>query len=666
MAKYSSSGIFITDSRNDLTDERDAFDFDVDEAPTAQTMFMANLSSTYLVYDEVGPSYDSNILSEVHDHDHYQEIVCEHNKVHEMHDEYVKKNVEPVVRSSVSSIQNDPYMMILNDMHEQPAQHVSITTHNIVVDNSLSAKRATSKEQVELYERQANFKLTEREQNIDEQLRIVITNRHIMEEILKKELHSVKMQLSFEPAQHVSITTQNIAVDNSLSAECVTSKEQVELKILPFDAWVSIGKINFVLDLYKRQKNLILHIFIHILQNTNFFKAFTASALLGYTEVIHFMSRKAVNNLYQLCREILSMINQCLTDKKSRNDRPRYPLLHMLWGRIHNIDQRSASLFHLTEEAFILGNLNFIPTGEIDEVFGMPILDELISNNIRNAPYYNAYLKMVAKHDQKVSSKPAPAPKSKETKERPSKASTNKPPKLKPAKEKSTKTTQPQKAGKGKITKLRKVKSPFKLVDEPDKEPAQCEPKLEHQGEGDEDDMELSIQMIVASEKPNNRGDTELMQMDEEKGNDMDEQVNLKENTDEIDQGQAGSDLGRTLESRPPPKQVVMDKAVGLLLEHPEPTHDEFTTDLRRDGQDHFPPTPNLDLSKRRRHDTNASGSSQPQALQSSAWKKSDTRDDTLSFSKKQSRPHAEQPVEDLPMPKTANISDSKDIDSAH
>nr|GEV73254.1 integrase, catalytic region, zinc finger, CCHC-type, peptidase aspartic, catalytic [Tanacetum cinerariifolium] len=46
------------------SDECDAFDSDVDEAPTAQTMFMANLSFTDLVYDEAGPSYDLDILSE--------------------------------------------------------------------------------------------------------------------------------------------------------------------------------------------------------------------------------------------------------------------------------------------------------------------------------------------------------------------------------------------------------------------------------------------------------------------------------------------------------------------------------------------------------------------------------------------------------------------------
>nr|GEU47553.1 retrovirus-related Pol polyprotein from transposon TNT 1-94 [Tanacetum cinerariifolium] len=42
----------------------DAFDSDVDEAPTAHIMFMANLSYADPVYDEAGPSYDSEVLSE--------------------------------------------------------------------------------------------------------------------------------------------------------------------------------------------------------------------------------------------------------------------------------------------------------------------------------------------------------------------------------------------------------------------------------------------------------------------------------------------------------------------------------------------------------------------------------------------------------------------------
>ncbi|GJT44639.1 integrase, catalytic region, zinc finger, CCHC-type containing protein [Tanacetum coccineum] len=68
-------------------DDCDAFDSDVDEAPTAQTMFMANLSSAYPVYDEACLSYDSDVLSEVHDNDHYQDAVCEHHEIHKMHDD---------------------------------------------------------------------------------------------------------------------------------------------------------------------------------------------------------------------------------------------------------------------------------------------------------------------------------------------------------------------------------------------------------------------------------------------------------------------------------------------------------------------------------------------------------------------------------------------------
>nr|GEZ40997.1 hypothetical protein [Tanacetum cinerariifolium] len=51
---------------------------------------------------------------------------------------------------------------------------------------------------------------------------------------------------------------------------------------------------------------------------------------LGYLGEIHFVSRMAVNNLYQPWRVILSMINQCLTGKTYGFDRPRYPVLQML------------------------------------------------------------------------------------------------------------------------------------------------------------------------------------------------------------------------------------------------------------------------------------------------------------------------------------------------
>ncbi|GJT38283.1 retrovirus-related pol polyprotein from transposon TNT 1-94 [Tanacetum coccineum] len=140
--------LFIT------ADDCDAFDSDVDVAPTIQTMFMVNLSSADPVYGEASSSYDSDILSKVPDHDNYQDAVYEHHEVHEMHDD-----VQP----------------------------------NYVVD---SHSDYTSDSNMILYDQRAKFELTVREEKIDEQLRIVITDRNIKEENLKKELHSLKLQLT--------------------------------------------------------------------------------------------------------------------------------------------------------------------------------------------------------------------------------------------------------------------------------------------------------------------------------------------------------------------------------------------------------------------------------------------------------------------------------------
>ncbi|GKE05157.1 hypothetical protein Tco_1397175 [Tanacetum coccineum] len=86
----------------------------------------------------------------------------------------------------------------------------------------------------------------------------------------------------------------------------------------------------------------------------------------------------------------------------------------------------------------------------------------------------------------------------------------------------------------------------------------------------------------------------------------------------------------------------------------------------RRDDQDPPPPPLDSDLNKKKPYNSGTSGSSQPPAPQSFAWKMIDTRDATSSSSKQQSGPHSEQPIEDIPMPDTANISYSEDTGSVH
>nr|GEV70470.1 putative reverse transcriptase domain-containing protein [Tanacetum cinerariifolium] len=447
-------------------------------------------------------------------------------------------------------------------------------------------------------------------------------------------------------------------------------------QILLFAAWVPIRKSNFVLDLHKKQNNPSFR------SLWMFYRTLTSSGhSLPLPRFQLFTFNNSGTRLHMRPR-------LCLTGKTSGHDRPKYPVLQMLWGiimstnveyvellweefiqaiqtfltdkanlgsptkkgrkdkphvipycrftkiiichlgRIYNIHQRLASLFHLAEEEFRLGNLKFVPKGKINKVFGMPIPDELISNNIRNEPYYNAYLKMVEKHDRKVAakkegkkktvsakqpkskpniknlSKPAPVQKPKATKERPSKASTAKPPKPKPAKEKSTKTTPPLKAGKGKIVKVR---TSSVAIQEPVVEATRplsvVEGKEASTGPSAQAQDDTSVNIVrdspsptdaetegVASEKTNSRSDTVILQFDEEQGKDVDDQVKLKEKTDKLDQGQGGSDPSRTPESRRPPEHVVMDedqarlnleKSRGALAgPDPDPTHDELMADL--------------------------------------------------------------------------------------
>ncbi|GKC77776.1 hypothetical protein Tco_1128550 [Tanacetum coccineum] len=293
-------------------------------------------------------------------------------------------------------------------------------------------------------------------------------------------------------------------------------------QILPFAAWVPIGKSNYVLDLQKRQKNLIFQISVDILSNTNFFRAFNASASFPTIYIQQFCNtltyvEKAGTYRFQLdenwftldanlLREALEItpIDQAhpfvsppsgdaimdFLTKKGRKDKPHVimccrfmKLIICHLGRTHNIHQRSTPLFHLAEEDLRLGNLKFVPKAE------------------KEGKKTASAKQPKSKSATEKSSKPAPASKPKPAKEKPSKPSTANPPKPKPAKEKSTKATPLQKTDKGKAVKVRNVKSSFQLVDEPDEEPAQPEPETEpeHQGEGKEYDMECAIQMSLES-----------------------------------------------------------------------------------------------------------------------------------------------------------------------
>nr|GFC52684.1 hypothetical protein [Tanacetum cinerariifolium] len=122
-----------------------AIDDDVDKQPVqdlalnVDKVFQAR-TVTHRVANEAGPSYDSDNLSEVQDHDYYQDVDlhADHTSDSNMipYDQYVNDNAVPVVHSNISFVPNDAFMMIYNDMYEPHAQSVSNTSRNTVVENS--------------------------------------------------------------------------------------------------------------------------------------------------------------------------------------------------------------------------------------------------------------------------------------------------------------------------------------------------------------------------------------------------------------------------------------------------------------------------------------------------------------------------------------------------
>ncbi|GJU90339.1 retrovirus-related pol polyprotein from transposon TNT 1-94, partial [Tanacetum coccineum] len=209
---------------------------------------------------------------------------------------------------------------------------------------------------------------------------------------------------------------------------------------------------------------------------------------LGYPKEVVHLSTVTTNDMFQPWRALATIINLCLTGKTSGFERPRAPVLQILWGkkkatlilipsirftkliifhlqRLHNFHPRPNSPLHLPTEEPVLGHLKFSAKGSKREIFGMTIPNELINHVIREADYYDAYLEKVSKHQryiagEELSDPESPAPKpAKPTKQAKPKA-TEQPTVSK------TKAKKSKPAPAGKVTKKRNVKGLKQLVDE--------------------------------------------------------------------------------------------------------------------------------------------------------------------------------------------------------
>ncbi|GJZ21930.1 monodehydroascorbate reductase, partial [Tanacetum coccineum] len=338
----------------------------------------------------------------------------------------------------------------------------------------------------------------------------------------------------------VNAILQNTMAEQNVPAQPPTRTDE---QIVPRSQWLTIEKSNLLFNTQKIQKNPIFQISVDILSNTNFFQAFTASAnvpaiylqqfwkTMSYNEKTGVYSCQVDEQWFDLSADLLrkalaiTPINlthpfelppsgdTCLTGKTSGSDKPRHPVLQMLWGIVtqtnvdhaeliwednNNIHRHPDSAVHHTGDDYVLGNLKFVPKGESVEVFGMAIPDPLITEAIQQSSYYPKYLKMVAKNTKKTPKESASVqPVTKRA--TPKKPTTSTPVKqYKPAPpptKKPSKRKLPQKVRRGKPT--------FKLVDKDDEAQQETAPPEE----GNDPDLELAMKLSL--ETPHEKGEGE-------------------------------------------------------------------------------------------------------------------------------------------------------------
>ncbi|GJR24398.1 integrase, catalytic region, zinc finger, CCHC-type containing protein [Tanacetum coccineum] len=97
-------------------------------------------------------------------------------------------------------------------MHEQGVQSRLANKPDMVMNDSVTSELARYKELVGEYEKRAKFELTDRERKIDEQMRIIISDRNRKETSLKSELHSAQILLSSTVDHYKSKTEEDQSV----------------------------------------------------------------------------------------------------------------------------------------------------------------------------------------------------------------------------------------------------------------------------------------------------------------------------------------------------------------------------------------------------------------------------------------------------------------------
>nr|GEW02758.1 integrase, catalytic region, zinc finger, CCHC-type, peptidase aspartic, catalytic [Tanacetum cinerariifolium] len=213
-------------------DECDAFDSNVDDEPTTQSIFIFNLSSAGPTNQQASPS-NASILSKVHDLKNAIDPCDGNQDEHEIHNEVQQKNIIDSIRDHMANSNVTPCEQYLSDnnVYVVPSCASSVFNDSYVLhDNDayiphdpLVTELNIYKEHVAIYEQRARFELTLREQKMDEKISILIRDGNQTEENIKKELHSAQR------AQPALYDGNELLKMHHVSVLVPSSKEDLEL-----------------------------------------------------------------------------------------------------------------------------------------------------------------------------------------------------------------------------------------------------------------------------------------------------------------------------------------------------------------------------------------------------------------------------------------------------
>ncbi|GJT33188.1 hypothetical protein Tco_0923607 [Tanacetum coccineum] len=197
------------------SDDLDAYDSDYDDISSTKAVLMVNLSS-----------YDSDVLSEVLQHDSYQNNDMINQSVQQTHNfeqsliDYVPDNKitsdsiiisyernlqqtqNTIVQDTNSSVQQDAMIMsMIEQMFNQVTNCNNTDLENKCINESLTAKLERYKERVKTFEQRLNDDLSSQENSIDSQMDDMIWNMNA----LNQEIDSLKQTLSKQVKEKESL-----------------------------------------------------------------------------------------------------------------------------------------------------------------------------------------------------------------------------------------------------------------------------------------------------------------------------------------------------------------------------------------------------------------------------------------------------------------------------